>query len=263
MSDVFAGCLVERLPHPKAASKLPFFEFAPRLPLPTLATLARYKKQLKKPANIALVAPRSTWMTPRGAMRAGAEVDAGIDWLTRASDILGAFAIVLATGAELTTGERDQERLAAFAARLAPTGRKIIIAPRGLWEPEQAIPFALKTGTIYGFDPMEHDAPGGSFLYARVKPMGARPRLTQGALAQIGERIAVSGCEQAYVCVDSERSFADMKRLAIALTESFDTAALLPDDDEDEDAFEEDDEDEESGEEGDEDETDEDETDED
>ncbi len=241
MADVFAGCLLERLPHPRSAVALPFFEFAPRPPLPTFATLARYRKQFSgKTPKIALVAPRSTWQTPRGAMRPGSEVDAGVDWLNRVSDILDAFAIVIATGAELTTGERDQDLLRAFTERLKPSGRRIVIAPRGLWEPEQAVPFANKTGTIYGFDPLEHDAPPGEFVYGRVRPMGARPRLTEGALAQIAERLAMSGCEEGYVCVESERALADMKRLASALRDGLEAAALLGQDegapdDEDED----------------------------
>lgn len=248
MSEVFAGCLLERLPHPRGALALPFFEFAPRPPLPTFATLARYRKQFTNNLpKIALVAPKGTWQTPRGAMRPGVEVDAGIDWLNRVSDILGAFAVVLATGAELTTGERDQDLLNSFAERLKPGGRRIVVAPRGLWEPEQAIPFAAKSGTIYGFDPLEHDAPPGAFVYARVKPMGARPRLTEGAMAQIAERIAMSGCEEAYVCVESERAVADRKRLTVALNEGLEAAALMTDDEEDE----EDSEDEEDGEDGD------------
>jgi hypothetical protein len=105
--DVFAGCLLERLPHPRSAAALPFFEFAPRPPLPTFATLSRYRKQFERAPRIALVAPRSTWTTPRGPMRPCAELDRGIDWLRRTADILGSFALVLATGAELTTGELD------------------------------------------------------------------------------------------------------------------------------------------------------------
>jgi hypothetical protein len=176
-------------------------------------------------------------MTPRGPMRKGPELDAGAEWLTRAADILGAFAIVLATGAELSTGERDSELLAAFAARLATKDCRVVVAPRGLWEPEQAIPFAQRTGTIYGFDPLEHDAPPGDFVYGRVHPMGARPRLTEGHIAQIAARIVAAGSAEAYVSVESERSLQDMKRLARALSESLEAAALLdePDDELDED----------------------------
>ncbi|MEY4510717.1 MAG: hypothetical protein RLZZ450_2839 [Pseudomonadota bacterium] len=240
MADVLAGCLLDRLPNPRALAAARFFEYAPRLPLPTLATLARIRKQAAagsrggEPAawpQIALVAPRSTWTSPRGPLRAGPELDAGVEWLTRVSDILSAFAIVLATGAELSTGARDRDLLASFVERLKPTGRTIVIAPRGLWEPEHAIPFAAQIGALYGFDPLEHDAPEGDVIYARVRPMGARPRLTDGHLAQVAERITNAESVTAYVAIESDQCIRETKRLHIQLADLDD----LPDDEDDED----------------------------
>jgi len=230
MADVFAGCLLERLPSARALARVPFFEFAPRTPLPSLATLARIKKQAPAWPQVSLVAPRSTWSTPQGPMRAGGELDAGLDWIKRAADILETFAIVLATSAELSTGGRDRDRLAAFVESLRPTGRTIVIAPRGLWETEHAIPFATECGAIYGFDPLEHDAPAGELVYGRVRPMGARPRLTDGHLAQIAERIADAGAERAYVSIESDQCSRAAKRL-LGLIGEIDEAS---DDDEDE-----------------------------
>jgi hypothetical protein len=219
MADVFAGCLLERLPSPRALTAARFFEYAPRPPLPTLATLSRIRKQATIWPRISLVAPKSTWTTQRGPMRPGPELEAGIDWLTRVSDILSAFAIVLATGSELTTGERDGELLASFVERLRPTGRAIVIAPRGLWEPEHAVPFAERIGATYGFDPLEHDAPEGKLVYGRVRPMGARPRLTEGHIAQIAERIVNAECEQAFVSLESDQCVREAKRLANQIAE--------------------------------------------
>jgi hypothetical protein len=253
MADVLAGCLLDRLPNPRALAAARFFEYAPRLPLPTLATLSRIRKQADPGGagseqarssarwpQIALVAPRSTWTTPRGPLRAGPELDAGVDWLTRVSDILSAFAIVLATGAELSTGARDRDLLASFVERLKPTGRTIVIAPRGLWEPEHAIPFAAQIGALYGFDPLEHDAPEGDVVYARVRPMGARPRLTDGHLAQIAERITNAECSTAYVAIESDQCIRETKRLHVQLA---DIDEMAGDEDLDEDADDELDED--------------------
>jgi hypothetical protein len=233
MADVLAGCLLDRLPNPRALAAARFFEYAPRLPLPTLATLSRIRKQATAWPQLALVAPRSMWTTPRGPMRAGPELDAGLDWLTRVSDILSAFAIVLATGAELSTGARDRDLLASFVERLKPTGRTIVVAPRGLWEPEHAVPFAAQIGALYGFDPLEHDAPDGDIVYARVRPMGARPRLTDGHLAQIAERITNAECTSAYVAIESEQCVRETKRLHIQLAEIDDLPTDQGEDDED------------------------------
>jgi hypothetical protein len=222
MAQVFAGCLLERLPSPHSTLFAPargapisFFEFAPRPPYPTFSTLARFRKQVKTPLDIALVAPRAMLGGERGPLRPGPELDKSVDWLTRVADILGAFAIVVASGAELTPGERDRSLLTAFVARLKVKGAQVVIAPRGLWEPEDAAPFAAKIGAIYGFDPLEHDAPPGEIVYARVRPMGARPRLTEGHLLQIAERMA--GAQRGYVAVESDSAVRDMRRLAQAI----------------------------------------------
>ena len=244
MADVFAGCLLERLPSSRALSAARFFEYGPRPPLPTLATLARIRKQNTVWPQIALVAPKSTWTTQRGPMRPGPELEAGIDWLTRVSDILSAFAIVLATGAELTTGERDGELLASFVERLRPTGRAIVIAPRGLWEPEHAVPFAERIGATYGFDPLEHDAPEGTLVYGRVRPMGARPRLTEGHIAQIAERIDAAACERAYVSLESDQCVRESKRLSNQIAELAGLAPDAADEEHEDDDAEEDEEDE-------------------
>jgi hypothetical protein len=238
MADFFAGCLLDRLPGPRGHSPKRFYEFAPRNPLPTLGTLARFRKQASGWPQLSLVAPKSSWHTPKGALRPGAELDAGVDWITRVSDIVSAFAIVIATGAELTTGERDRELLANFVERLKPTGRTIVIAPRGLWDPEHATPFAAQIGAVYGFDPMEHDAPEGELVYGRVRPMGARPRLTPGHLAQIAERIVAAGAERAFVAIESEQCAKETKRLTLEVAEQAELA-VGDEEDEDEDSEEE------------------------
>jgi hypothetical protein len=235
MGEIYAGGTLERMPSPKLANSLRFFEYAPKPPLSTLATLARIGKQLNDKTGLSLVCPKSSWLTPNGAMRKGPALDAGIDWITRVSDILRARAIVIATGAELSTGERDRTLLAEFVERLRPTGRILVVAPRGLWEPEHGAAFAKQTNTVYGFDPLESDAPEGDIVYARIRPMGARPRLTEGHLAQVAERLLRAGAEQAFVTIESDQPLRDAKRLLKLLAEvqsaDFDAG---PEDEEDE-----------------------------
>jgi uncharacterized protein YecE (DUF72 family) len=219
MGDILTGGTFARLPNPKIAAALRFFEYAPKPPLPSLATLARFAKQLPGPLRCALVAPRDTWLTSKGPLRPGPELDAGFDWLKRASDILRATAIVLPTAAELTTGERDSALLAAFVERLKKTERLVVVAPRGLWEAEHGVAFAQKADCVYGFDPLEDDAPKGEVVYARIRPMGARPRLTEGHLAQIAERLLRAQANLSYVAVESDQAARDARRLHKALSE--------------------------------------------
>jgi hypothetical protein len=220
-----AGCLLERLPPPSARKSLHFFEYAPRAPLPTFSTLAKFRKLWGAETKVALVCPRSSWTTPKGPFREGPELDAGVQWVTKVADILNAFAIVVAPGAEITPGGRDRQLLGSFVKRLKSTGRQLIIAPRGLWEAETAAAFAAELGCLYGFDPLEDAAPAGAVAYARVRPMGARPRLTDGHLLQVLQNGMASGCERLFLSIESEDAYRAMKRIR-GLAEDFEPADL-------------------------------------
>jgi hypothetical protein len=223
-----AGCLLERLPPPSARKSLHFFEYAPRAPLPTFSTLAKFRKLWGSETKVALVCPRSSWTTPKGPFREGPELDAGVQWVTKVADILNAFAIVVAPGADLTPGGRDRQLLGSFVKRLKSTGRQLIIAPRGLWEAETAAAFAAELGCLYGFDPLEDAAPAGKLAYARVRPMGARPRLTDGHLLQVLQNCMASGCERLFLSIESEDAYRAMKRVR-GLAEDFEPADLEDD----------------------------------
>jgi hypothetical protein len=231
MLTVKAGCVLERLPPLTARKAIPYFEYAPREPLPKFATLARFRKQWGEGVQVALVVPKHLFATPKGPFREGPELDAGLDWVKRVADILGAFAIVVAPGNLLSPGGRDRELLRHYVQRLAQTKRQIVVAPRGLWEAETAAEFAEEVGALYGFDPLEDDAPRGPLAYARVKPMGARPRLTDGHLLQILQRGRAGGATELLVSIESEDAYRSVKRLQ-------NLAAELPEEDfEEDDAF--------------------------
>jgi hypothetical protein len=72
---------------------------------------------------------------------------------------------------------------------------------------------------VYAFDPLEDDAPEGAVVYARVRPMGARPRLTDGHLAQIAERLLRASAELTFVAIESEQAPRDARRLSKMLAE--------------------------------------------
>jgi hypothetical protein len=194
MPALHIGCLLDRLPGARLTERINFFELLPRPPIP--------------------------WLTPRGPMRPGKELDEGVEWILRAADSIAANVIVVPTAAELTPGERDRTLTAAFFERLRPSGKTLVFAPGGLWEPEQGVPFVEQIGAVYGFDPLEHDAPRGAVVYARIKPMGVRARLSEGHLMRAAERLLDADCEHIYVSVASEHGPRDAGRMLAALTEA-------------------------------------------
>jgi hypothetical protein len=151
-----------------------------------------------------------------------------ITWLAEAATAVGAKALVVPTLGEVRTGPRDRERLATYFGALtkALPNTPMVWEPGGLWDAEEAEPFAAKLGVAYAFDPLDvppaplrvrelpKPARGGSIAYLRIKGIGARARLGEGALAVIIEAIASrADAETIFVAIESPRSVREATRL--------------------------------------------------
>jgi len=211
---VHTGATLDRFPGHKYLASLHFAELSLRSPRPRPATLGKMKRDAKKETlRIALVAHRDSLVDSTGTMKVDA-LKSEIEWLTRSADALAANAIVLPTPRELTTGQRDRDRLAAYVDALGRTsGRSIVWAPAGVWERDSAAKFAEKLGLVLAFDPLEDDAPEGAVGYARLRAMGVRSRISTGMLAAIAEKVGSAGYGDAYVAIDSPTSYRDAKSL--------------------------------------------------
>ena len=123
--------------------------------------------------------------------------------------------IVVPTGSDVTTGQRDRARLEAyFGALRKVAGRSLVWSPAGLWEDEEAARMAAKLGAVLAVDPLEHDVPRGPIAYARIRTLGVRSRLSTGLLMEAAEALDASGAGTAYVSVASATSFRDARSLA-------------------------------------------------
>jgi len=237
---VHTGATLDRFPGHKYLASLHFAELSLRSPRPRPATLGKMKRDAKKETlRIALVAHRDSLVDSTGTMKVDA-LKSEIEWLTRSADALAANAIVLPTPRELTTGQRDRDRLAAYVDALGRTsGRSIVWAPAGVWERDSAAKFAEKLGLVLAFDPLEDDAPEGAVGYARLRAMGVRSRISTGMLAAIAEKVGSAGYGDAYVAIDSPTSYRDAKSLQSMLA-----GRVFETEDEDEVGFDDDDEEE-------------------
>ena len=211
---ILVGAVFPRVPGARYWSSLGIAELAPRRPLPRPAVLGRWRRAAPEGARLTLLAPTETWKGPAGALREDPGSSEGVRWLMAAADALAADALVLSTGAEITPGPRDRERLARFVGRLARGRRPVVWLAGGLWEPEAAAEAARGFGAVAGFDPLEAQAPPGSLAYARVHAIGAHARLGEGTLARIAETLLAATAETSYVVLDAGEGPRRARRLA-------------------------------------------------
>lgn len=208
MPAIHVGTRLERPPGPKYLQQLHFAELALPPPLPRSSTLARWRQDLPEGFAISLVAPRPTYVSSRGPFRFDDDLEAGVEWLLEAADALEVAALVIDTGAELTTGQRDRDLLTAYLSRLRQDrDRPIVWAPAGLWEPEDAEAMARRLGVSYGFDPLEAPPPVGPLTYGRLRAVGGRQRFTEGMLEDALDKLSQASSAEAYLAIDSSRSF--------------------------------------------------------
>jgi hypothetical protein len=208
MPSIHIGTRLERPPGPKYLQTLHFAEMSLPPPLPRPATLARWRSNLPEGFAMALVAPRPTYVSRQGPLRFDADLEAAVDWLAAAGQALAVMALVLETGAELTTGQRDRDRLAAYVEHLRQRHDGTIVwAPTGLWEPDEAAAMALRLGLTYAFDPLEGPPPAGPLAYAHLRAVGGRQRLTEGMLEDALTQLGQAEASDAYLALDSSRSF--------------------------------------------------------
>lgn len=212
--QLLAGASLERPPGRKYTAELSFAELALKAPLPRPGTLGKWRKDLPEGFEIGLLAPDSAWNPAEGPLRPGPALDQGLAWLSEASEALGASILVVATGATVTTGARDRDRLREYFSRLPrPDGLAIVWRPTGLWEPEAVQSMAKSMSVIGGFDAVDDPAPSGDIICGSLRAEGLRRSFSHAQLLDVLDNLRASDASRAYVTVDSPQSFREARLL--------------------------------------------------
>lgn len=210
----YAGALINHFPGRKYLDALRFFEFSPKSPRPRGATLTRMRHAMPQDTRIALRAPRAALVSEQGPLRSSEHQAAELAWTLDAAERLGVSALVLPTPPNLMPGSRSRELLKRFSEQLPRAERRHYVwMPQGAWELEEAAELAHGLGLVCGFDPIQQERPAGEIVYARLTAMGAQTGFSEGALLDVFERIAAQPFREAYVSIDSVRSFQQAVRL--------------------------------------------------
>jgi uncharacterized protein YecE (DUF72 family) len=200
MTELVAGCVLDKPPGPAYAKELGFAELGLRSPLPRPSTLRRWRYRVPEEFVFALVAPRDAIVSRLGPFRFDEAQQQRLGWTVTAADALRAAAVVIQTPVEFTTSRRDRDRFAAFAERLPRERDRLWVwAPAGLWDADSAYPFAEKLGLVCAFDPLTAAVPGGEVLYARLVGLGARRRFSESASSEIAEAVMLPDVRRVYV----------------------------------------------------------------
>lgn len=212
--QLLAGAVLERPPGPKYVKKLRYAELELAEPLPKPATLARWREALPAGFQIALQAPERCWRAPEGPLRRGPDIEDGLTWLAESMEALRAQLLVVKTGASVTTGARDRERLQAYFDRVPRReGTTVVWRATGLWEPDEARAMAAKMAVLAGFDAVDDPVPAGSTAYASLAAEGLRRSFSHAMLLDVHEKLLSSGAARAFVSIDSEHSFREASLL--------------------------------------------------
>jgi hypothetical protein len=216
---LFAGALLERPPGPKYTSELRFAELAPKAPLPKPTTLAKWRKSLPAGFEVGLRAPEECWRSTAGPLHANDELRAALRWLAEATDALEASLLVISTGAAITTGARDKERVRQYFAEIPHTEDcSIVWRPTGLWEPAALQRMASELSIIGGIDAIDDPVPSADLVYATLVAEGLRRSFSHAQLIDVLEKLRDSDASRAFVTIDSAQSFREA-RLLRALSE--------------------------------------------
>lgn len=217
MIRLHVGAVLERPPGSKYRSSLSYAELRVVGPPPRPGKLAGWRDEQGDAFSFGLIVPTVAARSERGAFRLDEDSEAALQWTVDAAKALDARWLVLRTGADFTTGQRDRDRMDRWLEHFeAPLRERLVWHPSGLWDAELAIPFAKKRGLVRAFDPTE-DGPGPGVTYARLRAMGKQQRFSETVLLDVVD--ALEGSEEAWVTVDSGRSFDEAKRLMALFAE--------------------------------------------
>ena len=89
----------------------------------------------------------------------------------------------------------------------------IVWEPRGAWEDEELAALATHLDLVVAFDPTLSPRPPGERVYARLQTMGARQSFATAALEDVVTNVMTSETREAFVAIDSPRSFREAVEL--------------------------------------------------
>jgi uncharacterized protein YecE (DUF72 family) len=175
-------------------------------PVPSLATLRRWRKSVPPHFNFAIVAGPHL-----SRVKTSETADLEFDAARAAIDALQARCFVLRTPPEVTPTALWRDRIAKVISRFPRDVTHFVWQPSGVWELEDAAAQARAWDVLLAVDPARDPVPEGPVAYLRMRALGETRGFGPIALERIVR--AVGARRQVFVVVESDSAMVEAKRL--------------------------------------------------
>jgi uncharacterized protein YecE (DUF72 family) len=173
---------------------------------PTIATLRRWRKQMKPHFSFTVVGgPHLSRAKP------GPELERDVEVATEAIAALQARCFLLRTPPEVSPAAIWRDRLGKIFARFPKDATHVVWEPGGLWETGDAAVAARKWGVVVAVDASRDPVPAGGVAYARLRALGEARSFGEAALERMVQRIGVR--RDVYVVIETDGALQECKRL--------------------------------------------------
>jgi uncharacterized protein YecE (DUF72 family) len=178
----------------------------PTAPVPSLATLRRWRKSVPPHFDFAVVA--GPHLARVKASEAGErELEAAL----AAIDVLQARCFVLRTPLDVTPSALWRDRIAKLIARVPRDVTHFVWEPSGVWEAADAAAQARAWEIVLAVDPARDPVPAGPFSYLRLRALGETRSFGPVALERIARAVGVR--REVFAIVETDSALAEAKRL--------------------------------------------------
>jgi uncharacterized protein YecE (DUF72 family) len=175
-------------------------------PMPTLATLRRWRKSVPPHFNFAVVAGPHL-----SRVKSSEAAERELEAAREAIDALQARCFVLRTPPEVTPTALWRERIAKLVARVPHDVTHFVWEPSGVWELADAATQARSWNALLAVDPARDPVPPGPVAYLRMRALGETrafgPVALERIVRSVGER------REVFAIVETDTALAEMKRL--------------------------------------------------
>jgi uncharacterized protein YecE (DUF72 family) len=175
-------------------------------PIPSLATLRRWRKSVPPQFNFAVVGGPHL-----ARVKMGESAERELDAARAAIDALQARCFVLRTPPDVTPTALWRDRIAKTVDQFPRDVTHFVWEPSGVWEVAEAASQARAWRVVLAVDPARDQVPDGPVAYLRLRALGETRSFGPIALERIARAVGVR--REVFLIVETDSALREAKRL--------------------------------------------------